>query len=127
MRKLSVGLFYRWGFGPACPNRDVGCIGMDVKLQFPIDSNKDGSILVPGLDILVSIFALGGPIKSFSFSYKPGNRFHDARKIFNKASVELCQSVESLNGLDIFWWGHIDQGFYFFWVWKFTGLADDVA
>ena len=109
------------------PNRDVRCIGMDVKLQFPVDSNKDGSILVLGLDILVSIFTLGSPVKSFSFSCKPGNRFHDARIIFNKTPVELCQSVESLNGLDIFWWGHIDQGLNFFWVWKFTGLADDVT
>ena len=126
MRKLSVGLFYCWGLDQHGSNCDVRCIGMDVKLQFPVDSNKDGSILVPGLDILVSIFALGSPIKSFSFSCKP-SRFHDARIIFNKTSVELCQSVESLNGLDIFWWGHIDQGLNFFWVWKFTGLADDIA
>ena len=63
---------------------------MDMKLQFPIDSNEDWSILVPGLDILVSIFALGSPVKSFSFPCKLGNKFHDARIIFNKASVELC-------------------------------------
>ena len=74
---------------------------MDVKLQFPVDSNKDGSILVPSLDILVSIIALSSLVKNFSFSCKPGNRIHNARIIFNKASVELCQSVESLNGLDI--------------------------
>ena len=97
-------------------NCDVRRIGMDVKLQFPVNSNKDGSILVPSLDILVSIFALGSPVKNFSFSCKLGNRFHDARIIFNKASVELCQSVESLNGLDIFRWGHIDQGLNLFWV-----------
>ena len=100
---------------------------MDVEIQFPINSNKDGSILVPSLDILVSIFALSSPVKNFSFSCNPGNGFHDARIIFNKASVELCQSVESLNGLNIFRWGHIDQGLNLFWVWKFTGLADDVA
>ena len=108
-------------------NRNVGYIGMVVKLQVPVNSNKDGSILVPSLDILLSILALGSPVKNFSFSCKPGNRFHDARIIFNKASVELCQSVESLNGLDIFRWGHIDQGRNLFWVWKFIGLADDVA
>ena len=108
MHKLSVGLFYRWGFGPACTNRNVGCIGMDVELQFLVHSNKDGSILVPSLDILVSIFALGSPVKNFSFSCKLGNRLHDVRIIFNKAWVELCQSVESLNGLDIFRWGLID-------------------
>ena len=89
-------------------NRDVRRIGMDVKLQFPVNSNKDGSILVPILDILVSLFALSSAVKNFSFSCKLGNRFHDACIIFNKASVELCQSVESLDGLDIFRWGHID-------------------
>ena len=108
-------------------NRDVGCIDMDVEFQFPVHPNKDGSVLVPSLDILVSIFALGSPVKNFSFSCKLSNRFHDACIIFNKASVELCQSIESLNGLDIFWWGHIDQSLNLFWVWKFTGLADNVA
>ena len=72
---------------------------MDVKLQFPIDSNEDWSILVLGLNILVSMFELGSLVKNFSFPCKPGNRFHDARIIFNKASVELCQSIESLDGL----------------------------
>ena len=100
---------------------------MDVKFQFSVDSNEDGSILVPDLDILISIFTLGSPVKSFSFSYKPGNRFHDARIVFYKTAVELCQAVESLNGFDIFWWRHIDQGLNFFWVWKFTSLADDVT
>ena len=108
-------------------NRDVGCIGMDMELQRPVDSNKDGSILVPSLDILVGIFALGSPVKNYSFSCKSGNRFHDARIVFNKASVELCQSIESLNGLDIFRWGHLDQGRNLFWISKFTGLVDDVA
>ena len=69
---------------------------MDMKLQFPINSNEDWSILVPGLDILVSMFALGSLVKSFSFPCKPSNKFHDASIIFNKASVELCQSIESL-------------------------------
>ena len=100
---------------------------MDVKLQFPIDSNEDWSILVPGLDILVSMFTLRSLVKNFSFPYKLGNRFHDARIIFNEASVELCQSIESLNGLYNFWWRHIDQDLNFFWIWKFTGLADDVT
>ena len=108
-------------------NRDVRCIGMDMELQLPINSNKDGSILVPSLDVLVGMFALGSPVKNFSFSCKPGNQFHDALIIFNKASVELCQSIESLDGFDIFRWGHLDQGLNLFWIWKFTGLAYDVA
>ena len=100
---------------------------MDMKLQFPVDSNEDWGILVPVLDVLVSIFTLGSPVKSFSLPCKLGNRFHNARIIFNKTLVELCQSIESLDGLDIFWWGHIDQGLNFFGIWKFTGLADDVT
>ena len=100
---------------------------MDMELQFPIGSNENWSILVLGLDILVSIFALGSPVESFFFPCKPGNRFHDARIIFNKASTELCQSIESSNGLHVFWWRHIDQGLNFFGIWKFTGLADDVT
>ena len=108
-------------------NRDVGCIDMGVKLQVLVNSNKDGSILVPSLDILVSIFALGSPVKNYSFSCKSGNRFHDACIVFNKASVELCQSIESLNGFDIFRWGHLDQGLNLFWIWKFAGLAYNVA
>ena len=95
-------------------NRDVRCIGMDMELQRPVDSNKDGSIMVPSLDILVGIFALCSPVKNYSFSCKPGNRFHDARIVFNKASVELCQSIESLNGFDIFWWGHLTKASIFF-------------
>ena len=74
---------------------------MDVKFQFPVDSNEDGSILIQGLDIFISIFALGSPVKNFSFSCKPSNRIHDARIVLDKTSVELCQSVESLNGLEI--------------------------
>ena len=97
-------------------NRDVRCIGMDMELQRPVDSNKDGSILVPSLDILVGIFALGSPVKNYSFSCKLGNRFHDARIVFIKASLELCQSIESLNGFDIFRWGHLDQGLNLFWI-----------
>ena len=100
---------------------------MDVELQLLVNSNKDGSIMVPSLDVLVGIFALGSPVKNFAFSCKPGNRFHDAYIIFNKASVELCQSIESLNGFDIFRWGHFDQGLNLFWIWKFTGLAYNVA
>ena len=98
---------------------------MDVKLKFPVDSNEDGSILVPGLDILISIFALGSLVKSLSFSCKPGNRFHDARIVLNKTSVELCQSVESLNGLDIFWWGILTKASIFLDLEIY--LADDVT
>ena len=87
---------------------------MDMKLQLLVNSNKDGSILVPSLDVLVGMFALGSPVKNFSFFCKPGNRFHDACIIFNKASVELCQSIESLDGFDIFRWGILTKASIFF-------------
>ena len=67
---------------------------MDVKLQFPVDSNEDGSILVPGLDILISIFALDSPVESFSFSCKLGNRFHDARIVFIKHWLNCAKPLK---------------------------------
>ena len=115
MHKLLVGLFYRWGFGPAWHQPQCRMHRYGRETQRSSRLQNDGSILVPSLDILVSIFTLGSPVKSFSFSCKLGNRLnHNARIIFNKASVELCQSIESLNGLDIFRGGILTKAAIFF-------------
>ena len=87
---------------------------MDMKLQFLVDSNVDWIILVPILDILISIFTLGSPVKSFAFPCEPGNRVHDARIIFNNTSVELCQSLKVWMTFTFFGGGILTKDSIFF-------------
>lgn len=129
LKSVGNGLvnLHRGVLGQHCSDGSVGCVHVDVKMEYPVDANQNEGRVVSMFDKLESGLAFRGPMEWFAFSCELCDQFHDAGVVLHEASIELGQIVECLDCSNVSRGRHVDQGLDLLEVGEFALLPKDVT